>query len=981
MCRGAVSAAILWTHFSVASYAQSFVSAEPGHQGRADIWGDWIVWHDNRQSGNNYNIYAKNLSTSEEIQISNSNSAFCPKIYNNSVVWQDKRNGDFDIYIFDLITRSESALYIAPGNQVNPAIFGDTVAWRTGQYPSWPEVWGYSISQSAAFLISDAPGNKWEPDVFTNIVIWGDYRNDNWDIYGYNVASQTEFVIADGLAYQRSAAVYGNTVVYENHQTGGNTGIGIYNLNTQEHKYHHIAGGCDFIDIYGAITVWSDYRNNNTDIYGYNIFTGKEFPVAKETGWQYNPAIYRNKMVWSIDTDGEYSERDIYHTVTTKTLYVKIDASGNNDGSSWDDAYNYLQDALEAAFENDDIFVSSGTYRPDEGLNQNLNDRSASFELVDGVSVWGGFSGWENSLGQRDLQTNKTILSGDIGAANLKSDNSYHVVTAGSISNDTILDGFIITAGNADGPYPDDCGGGMYSNSGAPTLGNCIFIGNSAENGAGLLLSEGTITDCTIVENTAGSYGGGISSFNGLIHWSIISNNFAGQSGGGLYNCSGSVTFSNISGNYAEYYGGGFYACQSSVTRCNITNNTTNIHGGGISSCSGPVTYSQIKGNYCGESGGGLYDCNGTISYCFIGNNTANQTGGGLAECEGNITNCTIRGNYAEYYGGGLYICQGSIIGCDISGNTTNNRGGGASHCNGLITKCTINGNQSGQTGGGLYNCNGSITNCTISNNYTTYYGGGLFGCNSSIINCIIRLNTADTGPQFYHCSEPSYSCIQDWTGGTGNIDTEPHFVQPGYWDINDTPVDSSDDFWVRGNYHLKSEAGRARLCVYIRLDPTGDGYIDLTDFAVFAHFSQRRGAFTPADLDEDGVVDLFDLSLLMDDYLTTYCAVVWEFDELTSPCIDAGSPASDLSGELWPHGKRINMGAYGGTTQAGLSLSDTGSIANLDYDNNDNVDFHDIDLLMSRWLDTEVLIIEDLNRDGEINFHDFAIFADNWLE
>ncbi len=170
-------------------------------------------------------------------------------------------------------------------------------------------------------------------------------------------------------------------------------------------------------------------------------------------------------------------------------------------------------------------------------------------------------------------------------------------------------------------------------------------------------------------------------------------------------------------------------------------------------------------------------------------------------------------------------------------------------------------------------------------------------------------------------------------------------------------------------------------MSIYNRLDPSGDGFINLTDLSAFAHPSQQRGAFVPADLDNNGVVDLFDLSLLLDNYLMSYSTVVLEFDELTSLCIDAGNPASDLSGELWPHGKRINMGAYGGTSQAGLSLSEAGSIANLDYDNDDNVDFYDLDLFISKWLYTKILIAEDLNRDGTVDFLDYTILAEHWLE
>ena len=57
------------------------------------------------------------------------------------------------------------------------------------------------------------------------------------------------------------------------------------------------------------------------------------------------------------------------------------------------------------------------------------------------------------------------------------SDNSYHVVTG---ATGATLDGFTITAGNANGGYPNNRGGGMYNNGSSPTLTNVTFSGNSA---------------------------------------------------------------------------------------------------------------------------------------------------------------------------------------------------------------------------------------------------------------------------------------------------------------------------------------------------------------------------------------------------------------------------------------------------------------------------------------------------------------------
>jgi hypothetical protein len=209
-----------------------------------------------------------------------------------------------------------------------------------------------------------------------------------------------------------------------------------------------------------------------------------------------------------------------------------------------------------------------------------------------------------------------------------------------------------------------------------------------------------------------------------------------------------------------------------------------------------------------------------------------------------------------------------------------------------------------------------------------------------------------------------NYSCVQGWTGalgGTGNIGDDPCFA------------DSNN-----GDYHLKSEAGRWKLSIYTKLDPADDGFIDLSDFAAFANYWQKQGGFLPADLDNSGLVDFNDLKLLLDNYLMSYTLGEWVVDDVNSPCIDAGDPASDWTAELWPHGKHINMGAFGGTPQASISLSDAGNIADLDV--NDAVNYADMELFTDKWLYREVLLPEDLDRNGFVNFIDFTIFANEWL-
>ena len=86
----------------------------------------------------------------------------------------------------------------------------------------------------------------------------------------------------------------------------------------------------------------------------------------------------------------------------------------------------------------------------------------------------------------------------------------------------------------------------------------------------------------------------------------------------------------------------------------------------------------------------------------------------------------------------------------------------------------------------------------------------------------------------------------------------------------------------------------------------------------------------------------------------------------------------SNWTEELWPHGKRINMGAYGGTSQASMSLSNAGNIADLNNDN--RVNYTDLMMFARSWLCEKALLREDFDRNGFVNFTDFAIFANNWV-
>ena len=114
--------------------------------------------------------------------------------------------------------------------------------------------------------------------------------------------------------------------------------------------------------------------------------------------------------------------------------------------------------------------------------------------MKNGVGVYGGFVGTETLRSQRDPVAHVTILSGDIGTPNVSNDNSHHVVTAGATVTATgVLDGFTITAGQADGANPNERGGGIWINGGSPTFAQLTITGNFAlAQGGGLRITSGS---------------------------------------------------------------------------------------------------------------------------------------------------------------------------------------------------------------------------------------------------------------------------------------------------------------------------------------------------------------------------------------------------------------------------------------------------------------------------------------------------------
>ena len=327
----------------------------------------------------------------------------------------------------------------------------------------------------------------------------------------------------------------------------------------------------------------------------------------------------------------------VYSQTNVQRYYVKEEAQGIGDGSSWSNARYDIQGAIndlnrmiqEGTINSGEVWVAAGKYRPSE-LIQDGDSKFASFMMYEGIYLYGGFAGNETSIEQRlrnegqstefyswDFR-NETILTGDLGQTEAQFDyssnnhsfntkfinNSYNVVwfatngfangKANALTKEAVLDGFTITHGNAsstdDGLHTGK-GGGAYIVGGS-ILRNCnIYQNRSVQLGGGVYADGGgNIENCIISENqcegvniTAG-YGGGITLNNsGIVKNSIIVNNVARNGGGiSLYNTTALnaltsdmvVVNSVISNNNAHNEAGGVYFYKGGViNQSTITHN------------------------------------------------------------------------------------------------------------------------------------------------------------------------------------------------------------------------------------------------------------------------------------------------------------------------------------------------------------------------------------------------------------------------
>jgi hypothetical protein len=565
-----------------------------------------------------------------------------------------------------------------------------------------------------------------------------------------------------------------------------------------------------------------------------------------------------------------------------KVIYVDDDANAPGNGLSWASAYTCLQDALADAGTAEkpvEIRVAEGMYRPDQGRSATKGDRNSVFRMLDGVALRGGFAGARGAdPNARDLESCRSILSGDLlggdawsdatevswsGAPPTYEDNSWCVVDASLTDRTAVLDGFQVEGATfflGDRPFSDWwvrlAVGGLYIHSGSPTIGHCRFIHNPAPGVVSASARGAVFSECQFASNRFSSGGAIVNSLGTLVILGCDFTSNVASGGGAIWNKGGTIVVDGSEfRNNTAYHGGAIDTAGGRVllTQCGFLRNAAPL------TDRSPIPY-----------GGALYSdesADVTLVNCTFQGNTAWASAGAIWVGSGTLTinACRFLSNRAEEGNGGVLVigraASVSILGSAFVGNNARYVGGAISGGAELVCeRCIFAGNRA-KFGGAISFADGILNQCTTQGNRadrgsTLYASAGSAQVKNSILWDAKGLDLWGSAKL-----SVAYSDTYEPQPGEGNISIDPLFARAGYWDPNGTPADPNDDFWVEGDYHLKSKGGR------------------------WNPLSQN-----------------------------------WVKDDVTSPCINAGDPKSPVGDEPEPNGGRIDMGAYGGTIEASKS-------------------------------------------------------------
>jgi len=286
------------------------------------------VWQDNRNG--NWDIYIFDLAAKTEIHTTNKSDQINPAIYGNLVVWEDERNGGHDIYVEDLSAKTQTRI-TKSGKALYPKIYNNKIVWMDGRnggsldgnqpVGNW-DIYMYDLSTSKEYQITTNNSTQKYPDIYKDKIVWHDERNmgdnpyEHVQIYMYNLSTSVETPVnyGEGTYFvQSSPRIYEDKIVWMAEGVGTNYNIYVYDLSNSTLDMIGSPYGNGYgsqPDIYGNRIVWMEGSMDPGDynIMMYDLSNSTGTQITTTGSSQSGPAIYGDRIVWRDNRNGNQTD-------------------------------------------------------------------------------------------------------------------------------------------------------------------------------------------------------------------------------------------------------------------------------------------------------------------------------------------------------------------------------------------------------------------------------------------------------------------------------------------------------------------------------------------------------------------------------------------------------------------------------------------------------------------------------------------------
>ena len=256
--------------YDIATGNTTAIATGPAIQRSPSVSGNWVVYTAYEKKGweqTDTDLYLYRTGNGETTRITLPGDQVNPRISGNLLAWQDEPAGhsSVNLMVQDLTTGTRKKI---PSEKwaYNPDISGSRVIW-IDRLDS-PAIFLYDVRDQTWERITNRTGIQGYPQIDRNRVTWADMRGDDYDIIVLDVVTGDETRVTEGDQNQFAPSISGDRVA------------------------------------------WSDYRNGHFDVYTYNLATGAMTGFNDDRAKQSDVQVGGCIVAWADDRNGSY---DVYY--------------------------------------------------------------------------------------------------------------------------------------------------------------------------------------------------------------------------------------------------------------------------------------------------------------------------------------------------------------------------------------------------------------------------------------------------------------------------------------------------------------------------------------------------------------------------------------------------------------------------------------------------------------------------------------------